>query len=128
MSTYLDFVIDSDIFVVDRSYTHKLKKKLLGQARLKLIELWKAKLIARGEQTWQEEEQLVFSEEELLQALDNIDTPTSLNDYQWAKLKAYFKSTESKRNEIEKEVMLDSWDLISHDVHEVMELESQKVK
>ncbi|KAM7261874.1 hypothetical protein ACFE04_020951 [Oxalis oulophora] len=81
-----------------RSYKHKLKKKLLEQARLKLIELWKEELIARGEQTRQEEEQLVFSEEELLQALDQIDTPTGLNEYQWAKLKAYFQSIEFKES------------------------------
>ncbi|KAM7255031.1 hypothetical protein ACFE04_020272 [Oxalis oulophora] len=78
-----------------RNHKYKLKKYILKKAKEKLMEAWEAEVSDRGEQRLEQEE-VVFTEEELLQALEHIEIPPGFTDHQWGKLKSYFMSTKFK--------------------------------
>ncbi|KAM7251607.1 hypothetical protein ACFE04_023490 [Oxalis oulophora] len=61
---------------------------------LRLMEAWEAEVSDRGGQRLERE--VVFTEEELLQALEHIEIPPGFTDHQWGKVKSYFMSTKSK--------------------------------
>ncbi|KAM7268305.1 hypothetical protein ACFE04_010471 [Oxalis oulophora] len=78
-----------------RNHKYKLKKYILKKAKEKLMEAWEAEVSDRGEQRLEQEE-VVFTEEELLQALEHIEIPPGFTDHQCGKLKSCFMSTKFK--------------------------------